>query len=87
MFQRNMVREAVNTGKKSLRIITSQMYVHKSKIHVLNKLQNKMTTFSFVSHLSEDGHGRPQHIGGVPYVTIFIIFYCSVVVGMTASVV
>ena len=49
---------------------------------MLNKLHNKITTFSFLNHLPEDGHGRPQHIGGVPYITIFIIFYCGVVVGI-----
>jgi len=57
------------------------MYTYEAKIHVLNKLRNKMTTFSFVNHLHEDGHGRPQHIGGVPYITTFIISDCSVVVG------
>jgi hypothetical protein len=56
------------------------MYRYKYKIRVLSKLYNKTTTFSFVNHLREDGHGRPQHIGGVPYITIFIIFYCGVVV-------
>jgi len=57
------------------------MYRYEAKMHVLNKLYNKMTTSFFVNHLPEDGHGRPQHIG-VPYITIFIIFYCGVVVGI-----
>ena len=49
---------------------------------MLNKLGNNITTFSFVSHLPEDGHSRPQHIEGVSYSTIFIVFYCGVVVGI-----
>jgi len=58
------------------------MYIYEAKIHVLNKLRSKMTIFSFVNHLPEDGHGWPQHIGEVSYITTFIIFYCGVVVGI-----
>jgi len=41
-----------------------------------------MTTFSFVNHLPDNDHSRPQHIGRVSFSTIFVVFYWGVVFGI-----
>jgi len=53
-------------------------------VHIYNKIA--ITTLSFDNHPSEDGHGRPEHVGGVSCIYKPLSFYCFAVFGINTMI-
>jgi len=56
------------------------MHILALYLHIYNKIA--VTSLSFDNHPSEDGHGRPKHVGGVSRIYKPLPFYCFAVFGI-----